>query len=280
MFVTAALSAVADFGTSESRVRDMAAYQAASSIAISVGPGLGGLAAAHWGYAAPFVLQSIFAVLAVAMVGAAAGSAAARDVAPKPKTKASIAALDRRLAGGVAVLTYGALFGRVSANWVLLPLVGQATLGMDVAEIGLMLTAGAVTNLVVLPLVNPATRRFGRLAMTIASCITTIFSVLLLAGAHAPFVGFISACLLGASSGTTMPLLSAYAIDAAPPGAVGTAMGMLRTVTDFGIVTGPVIAGVIVDRAGFGYAGGLWFTALILAVSVVVFWLAVRKRPS
>jgi predicted MFS family arabinose efflux permease len=53
---------------------------------------------------------------------------------------------------------------------------------------------------------------------------------------------------------------------------------MLRMVTDLGIVSGPVIAGLIVDQLGLGYAGGLWFTGLVLIVSTVVFWIAVRKK--
>ena len=54
------------------------------------------------------------------------------------------------------------------------------------------------------------------------------------------------------------------------------------TVTDLGIVSGPVIAGLIVDQLGLGYAGGLWFTGLVLVISTVVFWIAVhkRRRPS
>ena len=280
MFVTAALAAVADLGTPESRIRDMASYQAASSIGISVGPGMGGLSAAAWGHAAPFVLQSIFAVLAVLMVSATAPKGGVRGGGARTTQAGPRGALDRRLIGGVAVLTYGALFARVSATWVLLPLVAQVTLGMTIAEIGFVLTAGAVANLLVLPLVNPATRRFGRLALTMGSAAATIVSVLLLAGAHAPLVGWVSACLLAASSGITMPLLAAYAIDAAPAGAVGAAMGMLRTMTDLGIVTGPVVVGLIVDRLGMGYAGGLWFTALVLAVSAGLFWLAVRSKPT
>src|SRR5258708_28742483 len=68
MLITAALSALGDISTPESRVRDMAAYQGASSIGISIGPGIGGLSAAAWGYSAPFLLQGIFSVLAIVML--------------------------------------------------------------------------------------------------------------------------------------------------------------------------------------------------------------------
>src|SRR5260221_11503195 len=56
MLITAALSALADLSTPESRVRDMAAYQGASSIGISIGPGIGGPSPAAWGDSPPFPL--------------------------------------------------------------------------------------------------------------------------------------------------------------------------------------------------------------------------------
>ena len=281
MYVTAALSAVADLSTAESRVRDMASYQGASSIGIAVGPGIGGLTAAAWGYGAPFLLQGIFALLAVAMLiwraptpkGAAA--AAAMPVLPA----LSLARLDKRLIAALALLTYGVFFTRVAANWVLLPLVAQTVAGMSVAEIGAMLTAGAVANLAVLPIANAATRRFGRLATIAGATAVTVLSLVLLARAASPALIWIAACLLGASSGLAMPILSAYAIDAAPAGAVGAAMGLLRMVTDLGIVSGPVVTGIVVDRMGLGFPGGIWFSAAMVLLAVAVFWATVRHRP-
>jgi DHA1 family multidrug resistance protein-like MFS transporter len=283
MLITAALSALADLSTPESRVRDMAGYQGASSIGISIGPGIGGIAAAAWGYSAPFLLQGIFAVLAMVMLAAYSPKRrTASGTPPKAPTETgkAKASLDRTLVTVLALLTYGVFFARVAANWVLLPLVAEKTLGMSVAEIGMLLTAGAVANLCTLPLANISTRRFGRLATIVGASAVTVLSLLLLAGAHSASAGWIAGCLLSASSGLAMPILSAYAIDAAPPGAVGAAMGMLRMMTDLGIVTGPVIAGVIVDQLGWGYSGGLWFTGLVLALSVGIFWIAIAKNRS
>jgi MFS transporter, DHA1 family, multidrug resistance protein len=282
MLITAALSALADLSTSESRVRDMAAYQGASSIGISIGPGIGGLSAAAWGYSAPFLLQGIFSVLAIVMLILTAPKRTASSGSALPPVGRPKLAFDRKLIGGLVLLTYGVFFARIAANWVLLPLVAQQTLGMSVGEIGLLLTAGGIANLCTLPIANLATGRFGRLTTIVTASAVTVVSLLLLADVDSTTVCWIAACLLSVSSGLAMPILSAYAIDAAPPGAVGAAMGMLRMVTDLGIVSGPVIAGLIVDQLGLGYAGGLWFTGLVLVISTVVFWVAVhkRRRPS
>jgi predicted MFS family arabinose efflux permease len=260
----------------------MAAYQGASSIGISIGPGIGGLSAAAWGYSAPFLLQGIFSVLAIVMLILTAPKRTASSGSAPPPVGRPKLAFDRKLIGGLVLLIYGVFFARIAANWVLLPLVAQQTLGMSVGEIGMLLTAGAIANLCTLPIANLATRRFGRLATIVTASAVTVVSLLLLADVDSTIVCWIVACLLSVSSGLAMPILSAYAIDAAPPGAVGAAMGMLRMVTDLGIVSGPVIAGLIVDQLGLGYAGGLWFTGLVLVISTVVFWIAVhkRRRPS
>jgi predicted MFS family arabinose efflux permease len=55
-------------------------------------------------------------------------------------------------------------------------------------------------------------------------------------------------------------------------------MGFMRTLTDLGIVSGPILTGIVVDRLGYGYAGGLIASAVVLAVATAIFALA--KRPT
>jgi MFS family permease len=86
--------------------------------------------------------------------------------------------------------------------------------------------------------------------------------------------------LLGATSGLAAPTLSAITADAAPPGQLGAAMGFMRTLTDLGIVSGPILTGIVVDRMGYGYAGGLLAAAAVLAVATVVFAFTKRVAAS
>src|SRR5258706_501080 len=76
------------------------------------------------------------------------------------------------------------------------------------------------------------------------------------------------------------PTLSAITADAAPPGQLGAAMGFMRTLTDLGIVSGPILTGIVVDRMGYGYAGGLLAAAAVLAVATVVFAFTKRVAAS
>jgi DHA1 family multidrug resistance protein-like MFS transporter len=277
-FITTALAAVADLGTPETRLRDMSAYQGATLIGISIGPGLGGLAAAAWGYGGPFLLQGIMALLAIAVLISAPLPLARASKPPGASAPSSAAPPLVATLVGLAVITYGVFFARVASNWVLLPLIAKTSLGMSLTTIGLMLTAGAIANLATLPLTGIAARRFGRNAIIYLANAATVGALLLLAGAHSAPLLWVTALLLGGTSGLAAPTLSAIAADAAPPGRLGAAMGLMRTMTDLAIVTGPIAVGLVADALGLGYRGGLGAASLVLAATTLVFAITARRR--
>ena len=102
-------------------------------------------------------------------------------------------------------------------------------------------------------------------------------ALFLIGDAASAVLVFLGAILLGMTTGFLAPILSAYAIDAAPAGGVGAAMGMLRTVIDLAIITGPAIIGAIVDQLALGYAAGLWLCGMLLGLATLLFW---RARPA
>jgi DHA1 family multidrug resistance protein-like MFS transporter len=278
IYVTTAMAAIADLSTSEGRIRDMAAFQGASTIGISIGPGLGGLAAGSWGYGAPFLLQGALSVVAVTLL---MWIVKPDTVRPSRAAPSGGGATDRRphlrAMAALAFLAYGVFFTRVGANWVLMPLIAKQTLGMTLTGIGVLLMVGALANLLVLPVVDRVVSRFGRLTVVVAAGAATLLALFLIGDASGVALAFLGAILLGTASGFLAPILSAYAIDAAPEGGVGAAMGMLRTVIDLAVITGPAIIGIIVDQLAMGYAAGLWLCGLLLGGATLIFWLA---RPS
>jgi DHA1 family multidrug resistance protein-like MFS transporter len=279
IYVTTAMAAIADLTTPERRIRDMAAFQAASTIGISIGPGIGGLAAGAWGYGAPFLLQGALSVIAMILLlsivpkdgGRSRSSPAATT--PAPYRRPSLRAM-----AALAFLTYGVFFTRVGANWVLMPLIAKQTLGMSLSGIGVLLMVGALANLAVLPAVERVTKRFGRLAIVITAVAGNLAALVLIGDATSAVLVYLGAILLGATTGFLAPILSAYAIDAAPAGGVGAAMGIMRTMIDLAIISGPAIIGAIVDQLAMGYAAGLWLCGLLLAAATLIFWLARPRR--
>jgi len=275
IYVTTAMAAIADLSTPERRIRDMAAFQAASTIGISIGPGIGGLAAGAWGYGAPFLLQGALSLIAMILLllivpkdgGRSRSSPAATT--PAPYRRPSLRAM-----AALAFLTYGVFFTRVGANWVLMPLIAKQTLGMSLSGIGVLLMVGALANLAVLPAVDRVTKRFGRLAVVLTAVAGNLAALFLIGDATSAVLAYLGAILLGATTGFLAPILSAYAIDAAPAGGVGAAMGIMRTMIDLAIISGPAIIGAIVDELAMGYAAGLWLCGLLLAAATLIFWLA------
>ena len=168
IYNTASLGAIVDLGTHETRVRDMAAYQGTFLLGLSLGPALGGIAAAQWGFGGVYALQGMLAFVAMLVLCRAA------DVAPRQRVK-----LDLRIMpaiAGPAAMIYGITFARCVTIWVLLPLVASVRFGMDLDMIGVILTAGCAATLAVLPIVAPLTRLCGRLPVMLGA------SVLLIAG--------------------------------------------------------------------------------------------------
>ena len=282
IYVTTAMAAIADLSTPERRIRDMAAFQAASTIGISIGPGIGGLAAGAWGYGAPFLLQGALSLIAMILLllivpkdgGRSRSSPAATT--PAPYRRPSLRAM-----AALGFLTYGVFFTRVGANWVLMPLIAKQTLGMSLSGIGVLLMVGALANLAVLPAVDRVTKRFGRLAVVLTAVAGNLAALFLIGDATSAILAYLGAILLGATTGFLAPILSAYAIDAAPAGGVGAAMGIMRTMIDLAIISGPAIIGAIVDELAMGYAAGLWLCGLLLAAATLIFWLArPRSQPA
>jgi MFS family permease len=277
-FVTAALAAVADLGTPESRTGDMAAYQGAQLGGISIGPALGGLVVAYGGFTAVFLLQGAIVMLALALLAhdSAIGSAQTSPSPVRARTRASFPAGTI----GLASVSYGVFFARVAANWVLMPMFARDNLGMSVAAIGLLLTLGAVANFAVLPLAAGLSRRLGHRALVVVANLATIAALILLANVHWEPVLWLTGVMLGATSALAAPALSAMTADAAPPGQLGAAMGMMRTLNDLGVISGPILTGIVVGRLGFGYAGGLLAAALVLAVATIIFALTKHLAPA
>jgi len=264
---TAALSAVTDRGTPFTRVRDMAAYQTAVQIGMSLGPGLGGFAAALWGYGAPFACQG-----AMALVAFLAVMRIPIDTRKKPVPTARTGAGGLfALIAGVAALSYALFFARVASSWTLMPLIAHGRFGMSIGMIGALLTVSAIANLAVLRSIPCLVRHYGTFAVLICATITVLVALAMLAFATSGAMLWPFTVLMGMGTGMTTALVSAYAGDAAPPGRIGAVMGSMRMTTDLGAITGPIFAGFCVDQPWLGTKGGTALCAAILIATSAIF---------
>ena len=208
---TAALSAVTDRGTPQSRVRDMAAYQTATQIGLSIGPGLGGFAAALWGYGAPFACQGAMALIALLSV-----MRIPSERKPNAEAPACAAAADFALIAGVAGLSYALFFGRVASSWILMPLIAHDVMGLGIGTIGALLTASSIANLAILRFITILVRRFGRsLGHARSTSSSSPRSACSPSRIAKRCCGCSRSCI-GTGMGISTALVTSYAADAAP----------------------------------------------------------------
>lgn len=265
---TSALSAVTDRGTPQTRVRDMAAYQTATQIGLSLGPGLGGFAAALWGYGAPFVCQGLMALIALIAVVRIPSERKPRSVGEALPRAGSMFAL----IAGVAGLSYALFFGRVASSWILMPLIAHNIMGLGIGTVGALLTASSIANLTILRFISTLVRRFGRAATMVGSTAVVIAALAVLAIAHSETMLWVFTVLIGAGMGVSTALVTSYAADAAPQGRVGAVMGSMRMTTDLGAITGPILAGFCVDQAWLGVSGGIGLCGAMIVITAAIFF--------
>lgn len=289
MLTTAAMVVLADISTTETRGRIMSLYQGSLLLGAGAGPAVGGLLAELYGIRLPFVIFAVLtlgaALWALARIPETRPPRAATAAPPAGSTRAAAgsalpAGAVRRLLRSpdfllVSAVTLGVFFTRAGGQMTLLPLLGHNELGMSESLIGLAFTLVAVVNFLALYGAGVLSDRFGRKAVIVPSGLITAVSIALFLYTGSVTLFFLNAVLLGIGTGLGGPAPAAYAADIAPPEAVGPAMGLYRTLSDLGLVIGPVLLGWMVDVAGYGLA--FWTNAALLIVTTLAFGLFARE---
>ncbi|MCC7047391.1 MAG: MFS transporter [Alphaproteobacteria bacterium] len=279
-FATAALIAIADRGRLDTRVRDMAGFQGAHLIGLTIGPAVGGILAAHLGYPMTFTAQGLMAVIALALLHAIGPDPARRDVAARPASspvsEANGGTVAVRIAA-LAALSYAHSYVRIGVNWVLLPLVCAKWVGMDIGQVGVALMVGAIINLAILPGTARLALRLGRLRLITVASVIVVLGVGVLSQCTSVAEAWLAASLLGIGSGLAVPTLTAHVADITPPARTGAALGLMRTMLDLGMCSAPVTIGFLTDLPRFGIGGVLLLCAVLLAAANAAMLVALRR---
>lgn len=233
------------------RGRSIAAFGGAQRIGMLVGPAVGGMVAAAFGFGAAFVAFGVVAVLAFTLCLAFLEPRPAATLEPRKRlghraALRQVLVQQRRL---LVVAGTGQLMAQMirSGRRIVLPLYGAAALGLDVQAIGWVLSIAAAFDVVMFPLAGVLMDRWGR-KYAIVPC----FAIQALGMALVPLAGgFAGLALAGAvigfgngiGSGTMMTLAS----DLAPRDTMGEFLGVWRLIGDAGGMGGPVAVGAIAD---------------------------------
>jgi MFS family permease len=240
------------------------------------GPALGGVVAA-WSLRAPFFLYGALLVMP-AVIAAVALRPAVRPVTkraaagPRESLAVLAEALRSRAYRAVAAVNLADGFAVLGIRGAIIPLFVRDSLHRPATWTGIGFLVFAALNGAALLPAGRVADTLGRRPVMVAGCAIAAAGLLLLAVLPGPWAYLGALAVAGAGSGL---------LDVAPSAMLGDLLGtqarqggiliaFFQMAGDAGAVTGPVVAGFLVDSASypaaFGVAGGVLAVAALLAL--------------
>ena len=304
LYQVAGFSFVGRVSPPELRGRMMSYYQGSILIGQSLGPTVGGFTAEHFGLASPFwAYAALAAVAALVTLTAVPGAAAERAMAAQRARPAASGGPGGRepspgsgqQSGGqeeagrgllgrpdfllICLVAFAVAYTRTGARGTVIPLAGDARIGLSEGQIGVALTVAALLNLALLVPAGRVVDVYGRKVAIVPGLLVSALALALFAVARTYPQYLAAAAVLGLGTGVAGPAPAAYVSDILPAHAFGASMGLYRTIMDVGMVAGPVIAGTVADLLGLPWA--LAVNAGLLAACALFFaWRAPETRAA
>jgi MFS family permease len=269
MFTVASMALVIRLAPPESRGRVSGAYASAFLVGNVCGPIVGGLLAG-FGLRVPFLAYAAALLIAAAVVQTQLSHErreAGHGQAWNP---------DMRLADALRVGAYrSSLVSSFANGWATfgvrmatVPLFAVAALGSGPEAAGLALAVFAAGNAAALTFSGRLADSLGRKPMMVAGLLVT--------GSATAAIGFTSelgwfllaSALAGIGSGLLGPAQQAAVADVIGSGrSGGKVLAVYQMTADIGAIAGPVLAGLLADRLGYGWAFGVTGAVLVLAAA-------------
>ncbi|HJW00170.1 MAG TPA: MFS transporter [Arthrobacter sp.] len=277
MFTVASMALVIRLAPPESRGRVSGAYASAFLVGNVCGPIVGGLLAG-FGLRVPFLAYAAALVIAATVVQTQLSHErreAGHGQGQNP---------DMRLADALGVGAYrSSLVSSFANGWATfgvrmatVPLFAVAALGAGPEAAGLALAVFAAGNAAALTFSGRLADSLGRKPMMVTGLLVT--------GAATSAIGFthelgwflLASTLAGIGSGLLGPAQQAAVADVIGSGrSGGKVLAIYQMTADIGAIAGPILAGVLADRMGYGWAFGVTGAVLVLAAAS---W-AVTREP-
>ncbi len=275
LFTVSAMAFLARKAPPSMRGRVSGAYASAFLIGNIVGP-IVGSALAVFGYRAPFLIYGTSLVIAAALVffmlkDTRLADRAARDARPAMHVKEALenpsyrAALVSFFANGWA--TFG-VRNSVMPLFAASAFAGSGLLGWQVdgaLMAGLALSVFALGNVVAVTFSSRLSDMHGRKPLILTGLLVMAVTTGVLGWMQSPLL-FLLACLVsGAGTGILNAPQQAAIADVVGQGRrSGAVMSSAQMSADLGAIIGPLVAGLVVDAAGYGWAFVLTGAVILL----------------
>jgi len=227
------------------------------------GPAIGGYLASFVGIGATFAFSASLAAVALVMSALLLKSVSTSTVTMGSSSRWRLVARGLRtnardLSAAAVAQTLGQMIR--AGRFLIIPLWGAQQLGLDAAQVGTIVTVGAIADVSMFIPAGMLMDRFGRKVAAVPS-----FALMALGIGLIPFTrDFVTlllvAMLIGLGNGLGSGLMMTLGADLAPPGATGEFLGIWRLIGDAGAVLGPLTVGLVAAAVGLG--GGAWVLSL------------------
>ena len=241
------------------RGKALSVFGGINRIGVFAGPAIGGLLTQIVGIHPTFALSAGLAGLAMVMsvlllkpVARALGGLGAAS--RWRLVGAGLRRNARDLSAAAVALTLGQMIR--AGRFLIIPLWGSQQLGLDVGQIGAIVTAGALVDVALFLPAGMLMDRFGRKVAAVPSFGVMAFGVALIPFTRDFTTLLLVAMLIGFGNGLGSGTMMTLGADLAPPGATGEFLGIWRLIGDIGAVAGPIVVGAVAAALGLG--GGAW----------------------
>lgn len=261
------------------RGRAMSLFAGSTALGTVSGPVIGG-AFAVIDPRLPLVLYG--GVLAAASLATLFLLRGARDVTAAPAVVAPESAVAGRVSAGARLLGplasdrlfAAAVVCQFVGGWVFygmrtttMPLY-LAGIGYAVGAIGLMLSVGSVAQIIGSGAAGVASDRAGRVGPLLAALALTVVGLALLGTMREPLAVLAAFILLGLAGGAVASVATALLGDS-PFGRSARGVGLYWVASDVAAIAGPLVSGLVAERAGFGASYAVAVMVVVLAATVV-----------
>jgi MFS family permease len=278
MFTISASGLIVRLAPPEARGRVSGLYAASFLMGSIAGPVLGGLLAV-FGLRVPFLVYAAALVVAAAVVQALLGRG---SMPHRRTTSGGRPAL--QLSEALREAPYRAAVGSNFANgWAafgirmaLVPLFASAALGAGPQAAGIALALYAAGTAAALTFTGRLSDRFGRRPVALVGLVWTAVPTAFLGVSGSEPVFFALSVAAGFGAGFLGPSLQATVADTiGSDRSGGRPLAVFQMASDVGSILGPLVAGALADRVGYGWAFAVSGACLLAAVPL---WAGRRHR--
>ena len=260
------------------RGRVISGFGGVNRVGTFAGPAVGGAVGSAFGLDASFLLAATLAAAALVL--------AVVFLRPVPRSEAPLArglrwALVARLirtnARDLAAASVAQSLAQMirAGRHFILPVYAADRIGLDAAQIGLIVTVGAVLDAAMFVPAGQLMDRFGRKVAAVPSFATMAVGMALIPLASG-FGGLLfAAVVIGVGNGLGSGTMMTLGADLAPPGATGEFLGIWRLIGDAGALGGPLAAGFV--ASDFGLEGGAFVLAAVGGAAALTLAFLVRE---